>query len=87
ISAFKVNFVREGQFRPSIKSKHPVGKNEKTLKKGNTVCYLLANAEWEYQKRATDPTYSPSIFKIRKIIIIKNEPALYYLEGDKFTPI
>ncbi|CAG8815084.1 20872_t:CDS:2, partial [Gigaspora rosea] len=33
--------------RPFIKSKCPVGKNEKTLKKGDTVRYLLANAEWE----------------------------------------
>ena len=33
------------EFKPSIKSKCPVGKNEETLKKGDTVCYLLANAE------------------------------------------
>ncbi|GET04429.1 hypothetical protein GLOIN_2v1787825 [Rhizophagus clarus] len=33
--------------RSFIKSKHPVGKNEKILKKRDTVRYLLANAEWE----------------------------------------
>ncbi|CAG8783034.1 16766_t:CDS:2, partial [Gigaspora rosea] len=33
--------------RPSIKSKRPVRKNEETLKKGDTIRYLLANAEWE----------------------------------------
>ncbi|GES88858.1 hypothetical protein RCL_jg16607.t1 [Rhizophagus clarus] len=33
--------------RPSTKYKRPVGKDEITLKKGDTVCYLLANAEWE----------------------------------------
>src|SRR6266498_5362443 len=32
--------------RPSTKYKHPVEKNEIRLKKGDTVRYLLANAEW-----------------------------------------
>ncbi|CAG8709871.1 12094_t:CDS:2, partial [Gigaspora rosea] len=46
--------------RSSTKYKRPVGKNEENkLKKGDTVRYLLANAEWEggmeNQKRATDP--------------------------------
>jgi hypothetical protein len=54
--------------RPSAKYKRQVGKDEITLKKGNTVHYLLANAEWEgdmeNQKRATDPIWSPSIYKI-----------------------
>jgi hypothetical protein len=31
--------------RPSIKSKCPVGEDEETLKKDDTICYLLANAE------------------------------------------
>jgi hypothetical protein len=76
--------------RPSTKYKRPVGKDEITLKKGDNICYLLANAEWEgemeNQKRATDPIWSPSIHKIRKVVVIKNEPVLYYLEGDEFTP-
>ncbi|UZO14845.1 uncharacterized protein OCT59_006289 [Rhizophagus irregularis] len=76
--------------RLSTKYKRPVGKDEITLKKGDNVRYLLANAEWEggmeNQKRATDPIWSPSIHKIRKVIVIKNEPVLYYLEGDEFTP-
>ncbi|UZO03789.1 uncharacterized protein OCT59_024191 [Rhizophagus irregularis] len=76
--------------RPSTKYKRPVGKDEITLKKGDNVRYLLANAEWEggmeNQKRATDPIWSPSIHKIRKVIVIKNEPVLYYLEGNEFTP-
>src|SRR3954463_7292892 len=54
--------------RPSTKYKRPVGKDEIPLKKGDTVRYLLANAEWkggmENQKRATDPIWSPSIHKI-----------------------
>jgi len=72
--------------RPSTKYKRPIGKDKITLKKGDTVCYLLANAEWEgdieNQKRATDLIYSPSIHKIRKKVVIKNEPVLYYLNGE-----
>jgi hypothetical protein len=39
----------------------------------------------ENQKRATDPIWSPFIHKIRKVVAIKNEPVLYYLDG-KFAP-
>ncbi|CAH1767632.1 8552_t:CDS:2, partial [Entrophospora sp. SA101] len=76
--------LKRVESRSSTKYKRPVGKDEKKLKKGDTVRYLLANGEWEggmeNQKRATDPTFSPSIHKIRKIIVSKNEPILYYLE-------
>ena len=41
--------------RPSTKYKHPVGKDEITLKKGDTVRYLLANAEWEGGSVVTGP--------------------------------
>ena len=72
--------------RLSIKYKRPVEKDEITLKKGDTVCYLLANAEWkegiENQKRITDPTFSPSLHKIQKVVVIKNEPVLYYFDGE-----
>jgi hypothetical protein len=75
--------------KPSTKYKRPVGKDEITLKKGDSIRYLLANAEWEggmeNQKRATDPIWSPSIHKIRKVVVIKNEPVLYYLDGE-FAP-
>ncbi|RGB21640.1 hypothetical protein C1646_777602 [Rhizophagus diaphanus] len=54
--------------------------------KGDSIRYLLANAEWEggmeKQKRATDPIWSPSIYKIQKVVVIKNEPVLYYLDGE-----
>ena len=54
--------------RPFTKYTRLVGKDEMKLKKGDIVCYLLANAEWEgeieSQRRATDPTFSPSIHKI-----------------------
>ncbi|UZO21031.1 uncharacterized protein OCT59_013438 [Rhizophagus irregularis] len=84
--------LEEVESKPSISSKRPIGKDEITLKKGDSVRYLLANAEWEggmeNQKRATDPTYSPSIHKIRKIVVSKKEPVLYYLgsDDDEFTP-
>src|SRR6266542_3652932 len=78
--------------RPSTKYKRLVGKDEIALKKGDTVRYLLANAEWEggmeNQKRATDPTFSLSLHRIRKVVVIKNEPVLYYLgsDDDEFAP-
>jgi hypothetical protein len=70
-----------------IKPNRPVGRKEKRLKKGDSVRYLLAPAEYEggfeHQKRATDPNYSPQLYKIRKVVVSsKKEPTLYYLEGD-----
>jgi hypothetical protein len=54
--------------KSSTKYKRPVGKDEITLKKENTVRYLLANAEWEggmeNQKRATDPIWLPNLHKV-----------------------
>ena len=72
--------------KPAIQPKRPIGKNEIKLKKGDTVRYLLAKAEWEggmeNQRRATDPVWSPSLHKIRKVVVSKNEPVLYYLGGE-----
>ncbi|CAG8731397.1 13312_t:CDS:1, partial [Gigaspora rosea] len=45
IGAFSGHLLEKVESRPSIKSKHPVRKNEETLKKGNTVRYLLANTK------------------------------------------
>jgi hypothetical protein len=36
----------------------------------------------ENQRRATDSIWSPSLHKIRKVVVIKNEPVLYYLYGE-----
>src|SRR6266487_4593063 len=90
IKAIKLEKVES---RPSTKYKRPVGKNEENkLKKRDTVRYLLADAEWEggmeTARRATDPVFSPSIHKIRKIVITKNEPVLYYLgsDDDEYPP-
>ncbi len=75
--------------RPSTKYKRPVRKDEIRLKKEDIVCYLLANTEWEgrmeNQKRATDPTFSLSLHRIQKVVIIKNEPVLYYLD-EEYAP-
>ncbi|PKY53441.1 hypothetical protein RhiirA4_426020 [Rhizophagus irregularis] len=85
----KAILLERVESRPSLKYKRPVGKDEEILKKGDTVRYLLAIAEWEggmeNQRRATDPIWSPSIHKIQKIIVSKNKPVLYYLDGE-FTP-
>ena len=71
--------------RPSTKYKHPVGKDEIRLKKGDIIYYLLTNAKWEggikNQKHATDPIFNPSLYRIWKVII-KNEPVLYYLDRE-----
>ena len=41
----------------------------------------------ENQKRATDPVWSPSLHKIRKIVVTKNEPVLYHLgSDDEYAP-
>ena len=84
----KVIALERVESRPSTKYKCPVEKDKITLKKGDTVRYLLTNAEWkggiENQKHATDLTFSPSLHKIWKVVIIKNEPVLYYLDG-KYT--
>jgi hypothetical protein len=72
--------------RPFIKSKRLIRKNKEILKKGDSVCYLLANAKWEgsieNQRRITDPIWSPSLHKIWKLIVLEDEPVLYYLDGE-----
>ncbi|RGB22992.1 hypothetical protein C1646_775187 [Rhizophagus diaphanus] len=54
--------LEQVESRPTTKYKRSVGKDEIKLKKGDSVRYLLANAEWEggmeNQKRATDPIWS-----------------------------
>src|SRR5438128_617352 len=36
----------------------------------------------EIQKRATDPTWTPILFTIRKIVVSETEPVLYHLDGE-----
>ena len=67
----KVITLERVESRLSTKYKRPVGEDEITLKKGDTVRYLL-NAEWEEgmenQRCATDSTFSPSLHKIQKLL-------------------
>ncbi|CAG8593716.1 17431_t:CDS:2 [Gigaspora rosea] len=78
--------------KPSISRKRAIGKDEEKLKKDDMVRYLLADGEWEgspglEQRKATDPIYSPTLFKIGKIVVTKNEPVLYYLSSDdEYSP-
>ena len=40
----------------------------------------------ENQRRITDSIWSPSLHKVRKIVVSKNEPVLYYLDDGEYTP-
>ncbi|CAG8654311.1 13840_t:CDS:2, partial [Gigaspora rosea] len=72
--------------KPSIKYNRPIGVDEPRLSKGTTIRFLLAPGEWENdlfeQHRITDPIWSPSLHKIRRIVVGKNPPmpVLYYLD-------
>ena len=68
------------------KYKRLIRKDEIRLKKGDTIRYFLVNAEWKggmkNQKHVTDPTFSSSLHKIWKVVVIKNESVLYYLDRE-----
>jgi hypothetical protein len=72
--------------KPSVKYNRPIGVDEPQLPKGTTVRFLLAKGEWENdpfeRRRITDPIWSPSLHKIRRIVVGKNPPmpVLYYLD-------
>ncbi|KAF0467812.1 hypothetical protein F8M41_025930 [Gigaspora margarita] len=72
--------------KPSIKYNRPIGVDEPRLSKGTTIRFLLAPGEWENdpfeRHRITDPIWSPSLHKIRRIVVGKNPPmpVLYYLD-------
>ena len=72
--------------KPLVKYNRPIGVDEPQLPKGTTVRFLLAKGEWENdpfkRRRITDPIWSPSLHKIRRIVVGKNPPmpVLYYLD-------
>jgi len=72
--------------KPSVKYNCPIGINEPQLPKDTTVRFLLAKGQWENdpfeRRRITDPVWSPSLHKIRRIVVGKNPPmpVLYYLD-------
>jgi hypothetical protein len=72
--------------KPSVKYDRPIGIDEPQLPKSTTIRFLLAPGEWENdpfeRRRITDPIWSPSLHKIRRIVVGKNPPmpVLYYLD-------
>ncbi|KAF0348028.1 hypothetical protein F8M41_015637 [Gigaspora margarita] len=72
--------------KPSVKYNRPIGVDEPQLPKGSTIRFLLTSGEWENdpfeRHRITDPIWSPSLHKIRRIVVGKNPsmPVLYYLD-------
>lgn len=72
--------------KSSVKYNRPIGVDEPQLLKDTTIQFLLAPEEWENDPfewhRITDPIWSPSLHKIRRIIVRKNfpMPILYYLD-------
>ncbi|GBC50723.2 hypothetical protein RIR_jg37580.t1 [Rhizophagus irregularis DAOM 181602=DAOM 197198] len=65
--------------KPSTKYKRPVGKDEMKLKKGDTVRYLLANAEWEGGMEAPvlyylDGEFAPSRGFVREELMLIADP-------------
>ena len=51
--------LEEVESKPSISSKRPIGKDEITLKKGDSVHYLLANAKWKSGMKAVRRSTNP----------------------------
>src|SRR5207249_885024 len=75
--------------KPSVKYNRPIGVDEPQLPKGTTVRFLLAKGKLENdpfeRRRITDPIWSPSLHKIRRIVVGKNPlmPVLYYLDKSE----
>jgi hypothetical protein len=68
--------------KPSKSRNGPMGFNEVRLTHIDLVRYLLLPGELEGgQKRATDCIWSPQIYHIKKSIVQKNQPVLYWLEN------
>ena len=68
---------------PSINHRRPIGYDEACLSYYDTVRYLLKLGELEHgpaRRRATDMNWSPEIFNIKRILVQKNQPVLYWLE-------
>ena len=70
--------------KPAIKHRRPIGYDEPRLTYYNSVRYLLGLGELEFgNRRITDMNWSPNIFHIKKALIQKNQPILYWLEDDE----
>ena len=79
--AIKKNSVFAKSSKPR---KGPVGYDEERLSYDNSVIYLLNSCEYEGgRRRATDMNWSSKIYQIRKSLIQKNQPVLYWLIDDE----
>ena len=60
-----------------------VGKREKKIVGNARVRYLYApgEAENDTRRRATDPIWSIKTFSIKNIMVVENQPVLYFLEN------
>ena len=68
---------------PAAPAHRPVGKREKKIAENARVRYLYApgEADNDTRRRATDPIWSIKTFSIKNVMIVENQPVLYYLEN------
>ena len=83
VDAIKETLVKQGFSKP-VKDYE-----EKLLDVGTKVRYLYEPGELEGQqyggerrKRSTDPIWSVDVYKLKNRYVQKNQPALYYLDGE-----
>jgi hypothetical protein len=68
--------------KPAVKHRRPIGYDEPQLSYYDSVRYFLKPGELEHgpaRRRITDMNWSPEIFNIRRILVQKNQPVLYWL--------
>lgn len=69
--------------KPSKPRNGPIGFNEKRLSYYDNVRYLLKPSDQEGgRRRAGDMNWSSQIYHIRKCLVQKNQPVLYWLIDD-----
>ena len=68
---------------PSVKHRRPIGFDEPRLTYKDSVLYLLEPGELEFGKRRiTDMNWSPKVYRIKELLIQKNQPVLYWLMDE-----
>nr|CAG8608693.1 15739_t:CDS:1 [Entrophospora candida] len=70
---------------PAIKHRRPIGFDEVRLTYKDSVLYLLEPGELEFgftKRRITDMNWSPKVYNIKKVLIQKNQPILYWLMDE-----
>ena len=67
---------------PAAPAHRPVGKREKKITGDAIVRYLYAPGEAENytRRRATDPIWYIKTYVIKNVMVVENQPVLYYLE-------